>query len=160
MRVPKSTSPLHARVAIIYTPFSIRTSGFILDPPTIPDRCGASERGGIASQLWVVGCNPLFETRFSGCFPACKGPQVPKSSKNREKRAVRPHILGFSRIFSILLPPGMLVAVKNSGFAGYNAVSCAFPFLLRRCMPSLPSLRRLHSNVRALGTTHGLYSIV
>ena len=99
--------------------------------------CGG-ERGGIASQLWVVGCNPLFETRFSGCFPACKARNAPNSLGNREKRAVRPLFLGFTRIFSILLPPGMLVAAINSGFAWYNAVSCAFPYLLRRCMPALP----------------------
>ena len=41
--------------------FKDPTSGFILDPPTIPDRCVAGERGGIASQLWVVGCNPLLD---------------------------------------------------------------------------------------------------
>ena len=94
--------------------FKDPTSGFILDPPTIPDRCAAGERVRIASQLWVVGCNPLFETWISGCFPARKGSHAPKSSENREKRAVRPHFLDFTRIFSILMPPGMLVAVKNT----------------------------------------------
>ena len=120
-----------------------RTSGFILDPRTIPDRCVASERGCIASQLWVVGCNPLFETPCFGCFPARKVRNAPKYSGNRDKRAVRPHFLGFTRIFSILLPPGMLVAAQKSGFAWHNADFCAFPYLLRLCMPALPlSIRR------------------
>ena len=120
----------------------VPTSGFIRDPRTIPDRCVASERVCIADKLWVVGCNPLFETRFSCCFPASKVHKAPKSSEKCEKRAVRPHLFGSERIFSILLPSGMLVAPENRGYAWKYAVSCAFANVVRRCMHVLPSLRR------------------
>ena len=85
---------------------------------------------------------PIVRKRISGCFPASKVHTAPKNSKNREKRAVRPIFLDFTRIFSILLPSGMLVAPGNRGFARKYAVSCAFPYLRRLCMPVLPLIRR------------------
>ena len=118
------------------------TSGFIRDPRTIPDRCVASERVCIADKLWVVGCNPLFETRFSCCFPASKVHKAPKSSEKCENRAVRPIFLCSTRIISILLPSGMLVAPKNSRFSWKYAVSCAFPYIRRHGMHALPLIRR------------------
>ena len=134
--------------------FCVPTSGFILDPPTIPDRCVTGERGSIASQLWVVGCNPLFETRVSCCFSASKVHKAAKSSEKCENRAVRPIFLCSTRIFSILLPSGMLVAPGNRGFAWIYAVSCAFPYLLRLCMPALPLIRRFRFERQGSTSTH------
>ena len=98
---------------------------------------------------------PIVRKRISGCFPASRDHTATKSSENREKRAVRPHLFGSERIFSILLPSGMLVAPENRGFAWKYAVSCAFPYLRRLCMPALPLIRRFRFERHGSGTTHG-----
>ena len=97
---------------------------------------------------------PIVRKRISGCFPASKVHTATKSSENREKRAVRPHLFGSERIFSILLPSGMLVAPENRGFAWKYAVSCAFPYLRRLCMPALPLIRRFRFERQGSTSTH------